>query len=235
MEQKFYVYEHRRASDGRVFYVGKGCGNRSKTTSKRNKHWQNVVNKHGFTHHIIKSGISECEAFDLEQKIIDRYGVENLSNMTGGGDGMKRPTQEVRARFSKLQVDRWKCKEYRANLIKKFKGRIVSEETREKKRISMTGKQRSPEHCAALSAALKGKPKPEGYAEKMSAIKRGKMIGEQNPSFDPSLHAFSNNDTLFIGTCWHMAKINGLKRHNVDNMKSGKSRNHQGWSYLGSL
>lgn len=235
MKKDFYVYEHRRESDGVVFYVGKGCGNRAKTTSKRNKYWQNIVNKHGFTYHIIKSCLSEEEAFSLEQEIIEKYGVENLANLTGGGDGMKRPKPEVRARFSELQTKRWLNDDYRSNLVEQMRGRKASAETRAKMSNSASGKVRPESHCKALSKALRGKPKPEGYGEKISALRKGKMSGERNPSFDPSLHAFCNDLVIFIGTCWHMAEKNGIKRYNIDNLVRGKTKSHNGWSYMGRL
>ena len=36
MNKKFYVYEWYNIDTNEVFYVGKGCGNRYKTTSRRN-------------------------------------------------------------------------------------------------------------------------------------------------------------------------------------------------------
>lgn len=83
----FYVYVHRRASDGRVFYVGKGSNNRAWETHKRSQYWKNIVNKHGFTAHIIQSGMQEWWAFEMERELIAYYGREALCNLTDGGDG----------------------------------------------------------------------------------------------------------------------------------------------------
>ena len=53
MSNNFYVYVHRTADTGRIFYVGKGTKNRAWTKGSRNLHWRNIVNKHGYTVEIV--------------------------------------------------------------------------------------------------------------------------------------------------------------------------------------
>lgn len=55
----FYVYLHRRATDGRVFYVGKGVSTRAWRKDKRNQHWKNIVKKHGYIVEIVQDGMQE--------------------------------------------------------------------------------------------------------------------------------------------------------------------------------
>jgi len=89
-ENKFYVYVHRRASDNKPFYVGKGHGRRANTKSKRNLHWLNTYKKHGLIVEILYKGLTEKEAFDLEKDTIleMRYHYEDyLCNLTDGGEG----------------------------------------------------------------------------------------------------------------------------------------------------
>lgn len=88
MERKYYVYEHREADTGRTFYVGKGCGKRSGNAFHRSLWWKRIVKKHGFTVHRIYENITEVESIILEKYIIEAYGMENLCNMTKGGDGL---------------------------------------------------------------------------------------------------------------------------------------------------
>jgi len=84
----FYVYLHRKATNGKVFYVGKGHGKRAwDSTNGRNRHWRSVVAKHGFTVEIYKTGLLEWYAFELEIETILRYGRDNLANVTDGGEG----------------------------------------------------------------------------------------------------------------------------------------------------
>ena len=83
----FFVYLHRRASNGRVFYVGKGCRYRHKSKWNRSKHWQNIVNKHGYTVEIVQTGMQEWWAFELECELILKYRNHGLCNRTNGGEG----------------------------------------------------------------------------------------------------------------------------------------------------
>lgn len=85
----FYTYVHFRADDGVLFYVGKGKDQRAFSKHSRSKHWQNIVNKHGFKVKIISSNLTEEWAFIEEMKLIEhcRYGKLPLVNKTNGGEG----------------------------------------------------------------------------------------------------------------------------------------------------
>ena len=102
-EPIFYVYFHKKP-DGSVFYVGKGKNDRAWYKRNRNRHWWNVVNKYGkFDVEIVKEGLTEREAFDLEAKYVNEIGIDNLTNMTMGGISTTgyRHTEETK----KLQKD----------------------------------------------------------------------------------------------------------------------------------
>lgn len=84
----YYVYIHRRATDGTPFYVGKGRGYRGwRYKGTRSKFWMNTAIKNGVIVEIYKSDLSEVCAFSLEKILIDSYGIENLCNLSLGGDG----------------------------------------------------------------------------------------------------------------------------------------------------
>jgi hypothetical protein len=105
-DQDAYVYIHRRIDTDEVFYVGIGVSKRRAWSKHgRNKHWVNVVNKHGFYHEIVFSGVSREDAKEIETLIIETVGRRDLNNgplvnMTGGGDGHLNPTNEQRRRMS---------------------------------------------------------------------------------------------------------------------------------------
>lgn len=89
LENRFYVYVHRRLDTGEVFYVGKGSGRRAWSSYKRNNWWINVVNKAGFSVEIISDCLNENEAFTLEKELVLSFknlGV-TLTNLTDGGEG----------------------------------------------------------------------------------------------------------------------------------------------------
>ena len=75
-----------------MFYVGKGCGNRYKlsTKSARSKHFLNYKNKYNCDVRITHSNLKEEEAFKLEISTIEKYKLDNqcICNYTNGGEGI---------------------------------------------------------------------------------------------------------------------------------------------------
>lgn len=88
----FYVYLHRRKSDGLIFYVGKGSGGRAwlKSGKSRSEWWHRVASKHGVSVEIVWTGQSECCCFTIERINILKYrSLGNpLVNITDGGGGL---------------------------------------------------------------------------------------------------------------------------------------------------
>lgn len=89
-DSDFYVYAHLRATDGVLFYIGKGHAKRAWSLHRRNPHWNNVATKHGFEVEILRSGMCEADAFNLEKDLIAGFRANGgtLTNMTDGGDGV---------------------------------------------------------------------------------------------------------------------------------------------------
>lgn len=94
----FYVYVHRRATDGRVFYVGKGKGRRAWTAQGRSNYWRNIVAKHGLIVEVVQDNMQEWWAFEMECELIALYGRENLCNLTDGGDGTSGAVRSVESK-----------------------------------------------------------------------------------------------------------------------------------------
>jgi len=101
--ESFYVYIHQRNDTGKCFYIGKGKGDRYKSKRSRNQHWKNIVNKVGFTPQILINGLTEDKSFELEKEIIKQVGIDNLVNMTEGGEGASgyKHSNEAKTKISK--------------------------------------------------------------------------------------------------------------------------------------
>jgi len=168
----FYVYVHRRADDGRVFYIGKGNRYRAwHTGSMRSEYWNRIVAKHGRTVHIAASGLTNKQAIDIEIDFIKHYGRENLCNMTDGGEGI---TGRKHSEATKMKISAGN------------KGKPKPWAKGEKNHMH------SPESKAKVSAALKGRKAPwaagtarkQEVRDKISASKKGvknpKIAGENH-------------------------------------------------------
>jgi len=128
LPQDFYVYLHRKATTGGIFYCGKGQGKRAWDKTERNRHWKIVAKKHGFIVEIIQDGLQEWAAFELEKSLIALHGRKDLGlgelvNYADGGQGST--------------------------------GAIQSAETRLKKSLAHTGKKKSQEEKRRISEANK--------------------------------------------------------------------------------
>lgn len=161
---QFVVYEHWRPDKNICFYVGITCTrNRATRFSRRNKVYTSIVGELRSIGRepevrIVKSNLSQTEAFALEMERIAFWGRTNLSNLTDGGDGVRNPLPETRAKIG--------LKSSIAN-----KGRVQSAETRAKRSASMKGKPKSEAHKAKLRG-----PRPAWIGAKISEVRRGKPL-----------------------------------------------------------
>lgn len=191
----FYVYVHKRASDGRVFYVGKGSGPRA-WSKTRSKYWHRIVAKHGYTVEIVQSGMEEWWAFELERELIALYGRENLCNLTDGGDGASGAirTQETKSKIgaSKIGKPRPDMEGSNAIMYRPGVSAKVSAARKGILRPDMSGDKNptcNPLIAAKVSAALKNVPKSDDHKKKLSDALKGKprpdLVGKFNPHSIP--------------------------------------------------
>lgn len=165
----FCVYEHWRPDTNTCFYVGKGKKKRAYFLSRgRENTWHarivNKLRKLGLEIEVrlIAVDLNEADAFELECHRILYWraiGVK-LVNMTTGGEGSAGAIRsaELRKRISKTMKGR----------PGKLRGRQLTSEHRAAISASMTGRVVSLKTRAKISAAQKGKPRPELIGRKLS-------------------------------------------------------------------
>lgn len=86
-EKKYYVYIWFYNDSGKVFYVGKGTGERYKTRKRDNSILVNIINTCNCDSKILIPGLDEEEAFNREKEMIAFYRKEHhpLINIQDGG------------------------------------------------------------------------------------------------------------------------------------------------------
>ena len=99
------VYQHRRVSDSKVFYIGIGAKNRPYSKRGRNPHWQYYTKKYKYVVDILFENLTWEEACIKEKSLILEYGRRDLKkgallNMTDGGEGQCNLAQESRDKIS---------------------------------------------------------------------------------------------------------------------------------------
>lgn len=137
---KYYVYLHRRASDGLPFYVGKGRAYRSNDKINRNPWWKRVVEKHGYLIEFLHWDLNEDDSKLLEVMEINNkrqlgYPMVNLNNGGEGNHGWV-PSEETKKKISLANT-----------------GKKVGQETREKQSKAATGRRHSEEFKKNLTAS----------------------------------------------------------------------------------
>ena len=130
---KAYVYTHTRLDTNEVFYVGIGTQDnyiRASRTANRSVFWKNITKKTGWKIDIVFDNLTWEEACEKEKQLISFYGRKDIGtgilvNHTNGGDGSN---------------GRIFSKETRKKMSKTRKGVKVTEEQKNKTRLSMLGK-----------------------------------------------------------------------------------------------
>jgi hypothetical protein len=123
----YYVYQYVR-EDLTPYYVGKGKEDRAWVPHKRSN-GSDIKPKDKSRILIIKEGLTEEEAFDLETNLIKKYGLKSeggiLVNMTYGGEG-RSPGEELRKHMSEILKGRKKpprTKEHTEKIAARFRGK----------------------------------------------------------------------------------------------------------------
>ena len=203
----FYVYTHHRATDGAIFYVGKGTKGRAYKTHGRNVHWKRVVAKYGYYVNIVAGGLTESEALKKETSLIAEIGKIALCNMTDGGEGMSgyRHSETGKFKIAASKVGKPRPPEAVEKMRLSKLGKNASEATRQKMSDARKGHRhsaeavekmrqkaaaRSAETIAKQVAANTGKIRSTDARLNMAASQKGKSVECSNGmTFEKLAHA----------------------------------------------
>ena len=216
MENIFYVYLHRRKTDNKVFYVGKGKGKRAYSKHGRSDWWKRTVEKHGFVVEVVFSALSEEDAFQCEKDTIleFRYFDHPLVNLTDGGEGTSghKPSAETIAKRTKQTTGKKRTPEQCKRISESLKGRKLSPSVVEGMIKRRTGVKRTAESIQKTSNSNRGKKRSAEFLDKVSGLK--------HYAADLNLYTFKERTTgeIFIGTRFDFAAYSGIKSTNINNL-----------------
>lgn len=162
LPKDFYVYLHRKASTGDVFYVGKGQANRAWKDAGRSKHWRNIQAKHGLVVEIVCEGLQEWASFELEQDLIALHGRRDcgcgpLVNLTDGGDGMSGwvPSDHIRQKIKYAAQARSKDPKWAAGHNARLQAMHADRDFRDRHNKKMKALAQNPEWIAKNKASVR--------------------------------------------------------------------------------
>lgn len=130
MKEQFYVYEWYNIDTQEVFYVGKGCGNRYKNTTDRNKFFKEYQQENKTDVRIVKYFTSEEDAFIFEKKLTNKYKDKNecKCNLIDGGYGgySKIWSNEMKEYWSKFNPMKSKEQRERMSINNPMKNKDIA-------------------------------------------------------------------------------------------------------------
>ena len=224
----YYVYKHTNLANGKV-YIGI-------TRQKPSRRWHggngyrdqplfwNAIQKYGwgsFSHEILQQGLSQDDAYELEQDYIHKYKSSEREygyNIAGGGVDTTRFTPSYRDKLKVVAQNRPPMSvETRLKLSLAQRGKKkppLTEEQRKRLSESLKGRVFSLEHCRHISESKKGKATMANNpkAKRVRCIETGKVYG-----------------------CMKEAMLDtGANSHNISSVCSGKLKTAGGfhWEYV---
>lgn len=171
------VYQHRRADNNNVFYVGIGRKEQRAyelKDTRRNRYWKRIANKYGVVVEVTHKDICLEEAQSIEKYLISfwrgYHGKEAMANISDGGDTgnkfIKMPPEAVeKMRQSKL-------------------GKKQSEEVKKTRSEAMKKALQNPEVKARYSAASTGRLHTDEVKAKISKARTGGGNGKARKVID---------------------------------------------------
>lgn len=209
--KQFFVYVHKKESDGTIFYVGKGTKLRWCNIYSRSLHWKNTARKHGVYCDIVATSLTAQEALILEKKLIESYGRQDMGtgslvNMTAGGEGVVDYvfTEEHRQKLAITSTGRKHTEEFKAMVSRIHTGKVVSEETRKKQSDYRTGRRLSDEQ------KLKLRGKVNSLSRQVMCVQTG----------------------VVYSSVTNAARATGSDGSSITKVCKGKKKTHKGFTWV---
>lgn len=214
INKKFYVYIHKRLSDGGIFYVGKGSGNRAWSRSGRSDYWNRIVRKHGRSVEIFMNSMSEPCSYTMEKILISLIGRDNLCNHTDGGEGF--PSGHEPWNKDKTIYDFYHSKH---GFVSSTRSEMVESYNLNSSDLDYLVNEKFMSIKGWILSKSKDKP-----------IHHDIIKGSGSPRYDHIIRSFTHSDGReFTGTSYEFRNEFNLPQSYVSGLISGKSKSVSGW------
>ena len=186
MEKQYCVYCHISPSGKR--YIGVTCRKPERRWDngngyKENTYFAHSIQKYGwdsFEHLILREGLTQQEASELEKRLILEYDTTNRDkgyNLESGGLYCeKRLSEETRRKISEAHKGKYSEAQRLAAMARRGKGHPHTEEAKRKISAAHKGRKLSEEQKRYLSEINKGKKLRPDIAAKFKTYRMRKVI-----------------------------------------------------------
>jgi hypothetical protein len=229
----FYTYAH-YTPQGRLFYIGKGQGNRAHKFSGRGSYWKNIIAKYGKPDvQILANWSTEQEALDHEILLIDCFKElgHELCNITKGGEGVSglKQSEHQKTIASKVHTgNKW-----RQGIPTSEHQKAVASQVHKGNKYNV-GVTQPVEQRQKNSAAQLGNKRALGYkhSEKSKQNISIKLLGRKKSHHEwqwVGTNVISDEKIKFIGsTALNQA---GFQIPNIIKCINGTRKSHKGYTW----
>lgn len=185
----YYIYLLVEKKNNKVFYVGKGKGNRinchfkdalSKEVKRSEKIRKILLLKAHVKKIILRHGLSENEAFAIESALIDYIGIDNLANIVKGYDykNGKADLEELKIRYEAKEADFINDSVLLININRRYKQGMSQKDiynvVRENWRVDINKVKEIKIICAVSQGIIRGVFEPKSWREVLKKEDKGR-------------------------------------------------------------